>query len=183
MIQIRIQSTPNPDARKYIVNRLLKSTGKVSYRNSKECQHVPLAKELIEMPGVTQVHFFGNVLTVTQDKKQDWSKLDTLVQEKIIAFVENHDPNFIDKPEEVHHERIEETPEIKKINEIMDRTIRPSLQMDGGDIEVLDLDGDILTIRYLGACGGCPSSMTQTLEALNSILRAEYNENIEVVTV
>ena len=29
--------------------------------------------------------------------------------------------------------------------------------MDGGDVEVLALEGNILTLRYLGACGGCPS--------------------------
>jgi Fe-S cluster biogenesis protein NfuA len=45
------------------------------------------------------------------------------------------------------------------------------------------LDGNILTIRYQGACGGCPSSMMGTLQAIESILRTEFNPYLEVVAL
>jgi Fe-S cluster biogenesis protein NfuA len=61
--------------------------------------------------------------------------------------------------------------------------VRPGLQADGGDLEVLELDGNILTIRYQGACGGCPSAMMGTLQAIESILREEFNPYLEVVAV
>ncbi len=42
--------------------------------------------------------------------------------------------------------------------------IRPSLQADGGDIELVDVVGGIVKVRLKGACAGCPmSQMTLTL--------------------
>ena len=66
---------------------------------------------------------------------------------------------------------------------ILDRTIRPSLQADGGDVELVDFEKNILTVQYQGACGGCPSSMTATLDAIRQILRDETSLPIEVVVV
>ena len=60
MIRFRIQSTPNPRARKYVLDRDLKNSGKVTYKNTNECEHVPLAVALFKIPGVEQIHFFEN---------------------------------------------------------------------------------------------------------------------------
>ena len=72
------------------------------------------------------------------------------------------------------------TPEIAQIEEILDRTIRPALQMDGGDLQIMRLDGHILTVFYQGACGSCPSSSSGTLKAIEGILRDEFNPEIVV---
>ncbi len=40
--------------------------------------------------------------------------------------------------------------------------VRPALQMDGGDVEFVGLDGGVVRVRLLGACGGCPMA-TMTL--------------------
>ena len=42
-------------------------------------------------------------------------------------------------------------------------TIRPNLQADGGDVEFVSIDGDVVKVRLTGACGGCPMS-TMTLK-------------------
>ena len=34
--------------------------------------------------------------------------------------------------------------------------IRPNLQADGGDVEFVEMDGDVVKVRLTGACGGCP---------------------------
>lgn len=42
-------------------------------------------------------------------------------------------------------------------------TIRPALQADGGDIQLVAIEGDVVKVRLTGACGGCPmSAMTMT---------------------
>lgn len=47
---------------------------------------------------------------------------------------------------------------IKKIEEIVDSEIRPMLQRDGGDLELIDVRGDDVIIAFRGACAGCSSS-------------------------
>jgi len=47
---------------------------------------------------------------------------------------------------------------IAKIQEVLEKEVRPSLQQDGGDVELIDLDGDIVKIALRGLCSSCPSS-------------------------
>jgi len=184
MVKFRIQGTPNPKARKYLVDRDLKSTGKVTYKNAKECTHIPMAQALFAIPGVEQIHFFENVVTVTQGGLHDWSDIDQKVQDAILAHIESHDTNFVEFPDLPKAEKPANwTPIMERIDTMLDEMIRPSLQMDGGDIEIVDFADNVLTIRYMGACGGCPSSMSGTLEAIRSIVKDEIHEDIEIVAI
>ena len=53
----------------------------------------------------------------------------------------------------------------EKIEKVIDEQIRPGLQMDGGDIEVVDVDPNgVVKVRLKGACGDCPmSQLTLTM--------------------
>jgi Fe-S cluster biogenesis protein NfuA len=50
-------------------------------------------------------------------------------------------------------------PEVEKVLD----SIRPALQADGGDVELVDIDGGVVKVRLTGACGGCPMA-TMTLK-------------------
>ena len=183
MLQFRIQSTPNPNARKYILSADVKSEGKVSYKDVSDCSHVPMGKALLEIGCVSQIHFFENVITVTQDGSSEWAPLDETVQDTILEHIDTHDSNFIDVTDNEEERRLTLTEEVLRIEEVLDHTIRPGLQLDGGDVEVLDFHENVVTIKYLGACGGCPSSLEGTLEAIKGILRDEIDPKIEVVAL
>jgi len=71
---------------------------------------------------------------------------------------------------------------LDKINEILDEQVRPYLQGDGGDLYVLGLSGNQLTVHYQGACGSCPSSLSGTLAGIESLVR-QIEPDIEVVAV
>ena len=49
--------------------------------------------------------------------------------------------------------------EVEKVLE----SIRPALQADGGDVELVDIEGGVVKVRLKGACGGCPMA-TMTLK-------------------
>ncbi len=59
--------------------------------------------------------------------------------------------------------------------------IRPALQADGGDVELIDVEGGVVRVRLTGACGGCPMAVitlkngieAQLKEAIPSIDRVE----------
>ena len=74
-------------------------------------------------------------------------------------------------------------PRLLQINEILDEKVRPALMGDGGYLEVLGLNEHVLSIRYQGACGSCPSSLTGTLMAIESMLKQEVDSELEVIAV
>jgi len=75
----------------------------------------------------------------------------------------------------------------KAIEKIMDDKIRQFLIADGGNAEIIDVkEKEKITevyVRYLGACGACASGTTNTLYAIESIMKAELSENITVFIV
>jgi Fe-S cluster biogenesis protein NfuA len=186
-LQIRTQKTPNPNAWKFILDQDVKNEGKVSFTEIPACEHVPLAAALLRLANVTQVHLFENVLTVTQNGASDWGVLAASAQDVIRANIAGHDPGFAETNGAAGRaqavDRSVLPADVRIVEEILDRTVRPGLQADGGDLEVLELDGNVLTVRYQGACGGCPSSMMGTLQAIEGILRTEFNPYLEVVAL
>ncbi|MCC2686252.1 MAG: nitrogen fixation protein NifU [Paenibacillaceae bacterium] len=50
-----------------------------------------------------------------------------------------------------------------EVLEVLDK-LRPFLQRDGGDVELVDVEDGIVKLKLMGACGSCPSS-TITLKA------------------
>jgi len=60
---------------------------------------------------------------------------------------------------------------IKRIEDVLEREIRPVLRNDGGDIELVDVDGDIVVVSLRGSCGGCSRSQTTLKEYVEKTLR------------
>lgn len=178
-MEIIVQPTPNPNALKFILEKDVKTDGKVSFKTPQDTKEVPLAGALFDLRGVDQIHFFQNVITVSKFSFEDWETLEPAIQTCIESFIDDHDPNFkVSDPEADRRSSL--SPELRRIEEILDRRIRPGLQGDGGDLMVKDFKDNVLIVKYQGACGTCPSSTTGTLEAIRSILRDEVNPEIEV---
>lgn len=178
-IDIDIQPTPNPNALKFIVNYSVKTEGNSTYKSPSECGENHLAQELFKVRGIDQLHFFENVIAVTKFSYEDWSSVEVGITKTLKDFMPTHNPNYNDPNPEADRRKAL-SPELQQIEQILDQTIRPGLQADGGDIQALTYQENILMVKYQGACGTCPSSATGTLEAIKSILRDEMNPDIEV---
>ena len=181
-VKMMVQSTPNPNALKFVLNVPVKTEGKVTYKNASTCQHNPMAAALFTIPNITEVYFFDNYVTVTQDGNVDWDEIEEQIKKIVLEYAPNHDPNFPVEEDKKASAPVSDDPELAKINAILDSTIRPGLQMDGGDLQIVSFDGTNLVVNYQGACGSCPSSTMGTLRAIESILRDQYNPEISVMT-
>lgn len=181
-ILVRTQATPNPLAIKFVVNCPVKIDGKATFTKPEDAQGVLLAEQIFKVDGVEQLYFFENVVTVTYQVDIERNNLIEQVSSVLQTRLPVHDPNFIFGDEDKKKKQRESrSPEIDQIEEILDRTIRPGLQADGGDIEVIDYKDKTVTLTYEGACGSCPSSMYGTLDAIYSILRAEYDPELDIM--
>ncbi|MEX1031672.1 MAG: NifU family protein [Paenibacillaceae bacterium] len=69
-----------------------------------------------------------------------------------------------------------------EVLEVLDK-LRPFLQRDGGDVELVDVEDGIIKLRLMGACGSCPSSTITLKAGIERALLEEVEGVIEVVQV
>lgn len=179
-VLIRIQATPNPNAWKFVLDRPVLSEGKATYADAKEAEPSLLASSLFQVEGVRQVHLFQNVITITHNFDADPEEIQKNVCSVIQTRMPAHNPN-ITRVDEKKILRANQPPEVQRIEEILDETVRPGLQGDGGDVEVVKYEDNKLYVFYQGACGTCPSATSGTLMAIEGILRDQFNPTIEVI--
>lgn len=75
------------------------------------------------------------------------------------------------------------------MNELNDKirakleTLREMLQADGGDLELVDIEGKVVNLRLRGACGCCPHAMMTLKGGIERVLREEIDPEITVERV
>jgi len=180
-----IEETPNPNAVKFILREPVSNGVARQYGSADLAENDPLAKSLFDVGHVVSVFYMDKMITVEKDDEGDWDELLPALAVPIraaeavngaaaaaaaavggpIAAVTSDDPRLL------------------KINEILDEKVRPALMGDGGYLEIIGLSDHTLSIRYQGACGSCPSSLTGTLMAIEGMLKQEVDPELEVIAV
>lgn len=61
------------------------------------------------------------------------------------------------------------------------KLVRPALQADGGDVELINVDEGVVTVRLTGACGGCPMSTMTLQNGIERLLKEQVPEVREVI--
>jgi NifU-like protein len=72
---------------------------------------------------------------------------------------------------------------IQLVQKVIDEEIRPSLQADGGDLELVDVDGTTVYVSLRGTCTQCPSSQLTLKEGVEGRLRDVVDPDIRVAEV
>ena len=85
-----------------------------------------------------------------------------------------------EKSAQPKEQRLTTLQKIKKIEDVIEREILPTLKKDGGGIELIDVDGDIVTVSLRGACSRCQSSLTTLKEYVEKKLREQVAETLIV---
>ena len=70
----------------------------------------------------------------------------------------------------------------EKIEAALDE-VRPFLNRDGGDVELIDVTDGVVKVKLTGACGGCPMSTMTLKMGIEKVLREQVSEVKEVIAV
>ena len=81
------------------------------------------------------------------------------------------------------YKRKQEGEPVKEKVQAVLNNIRPSLQADGGDVELVDIKEGIVSLRLKGACAGCPMSTITLKNGIERVLKQEVADIKEVVAV
>ncbi len=178
-----IEYTPNPNAVKFVLKEAIAVGFPKSFPTRVLADMDPLAKALFETGAVTSVYMQDKWLTVTKLPDATWSELLPKLAPPIRqapsaggagAAVPAHrelpgvDPN---------------DPILVKAKQVLEENILPALAADGGGLEIVGRHEKQIMIRYMGACGSCPASLTGTLVAIEGLLQKEIDPELVVVTV
>jgi len=79
-------------------------------------------------------------------------------------------------------DKVKEVLDKNKVKEVLDK-VRPYLVRDGGNVELVEVEGGTVKVKLVGACAGCPMSQMTLKNGIERILKQELPEVKEVVAV
>jgi NFU1 iron-sulfur cluster scaffold homolog, mitochondrial len=185
-----IQETPNPNAVKFILKEPVSYGTSHSFKSVETAEADKLAKSLFEISEVVSVFYMDKMITVEKTDEADWDEIlpalavPIRAAESIAAGNGNGNGNGAGKAVGgAIAAALSDDPKVREIEALLDERIRPYLASDGGWLEIIGLEDNTLKIRYEGACGSCPSSLTGTLMAIENMIKDEIDPEIEVVAI
>jgi len=177
--------TPNPNVLKFVSNIDLFKSTKEFFEKPNQAEF-PLINLIFNFPFVVKVFLGRNYISIEKNKNLNWidfsSEVRTFIQQNLnegtkvstITVNKKKAKNTFRSKTEIE----------KKIEEIIDKDIRPFIQMDGGEIELISFEKGIVKVTLKGACRGCPSSVSTLKDGIENKLKSIIPGKIkEVVSV
>ena len=69
---------------------------------------------------------------------------------------------------------------IKEVEKVLNEEVKPRLNLDGGSIELIDIQGNIISVRMLGMCGGCANAKNTIKSFVEKVLKEKLDSSLEV---
>lgn len=169
---IRTETTPNPNAMKFV---LAFNAGPTSRTWSKGDPDQPaVVQELFRIDGVESVFEGGPFVTITRRADAAWEPLVAAAKE---ALAKLEPPAAADAGGPAS-DAIQD-----RIGWFIRTEVAPFLQQDGGDIELLGVEGGTVKVRLVGACGTCPSSLATLQFGVERRLKEKFPAEVARIEV
>ncbi|PTU23286.1 hypothetical protein P175DRAFT_0499823 [Aspergillus ochraceoroseus IBT 24754] len=196
-IFIQTETTPNPDALKFVPNhRVLPedfNTTFLEYLSPRSTLAPPhpssLAANLFNIDGVTSVFYGPDFITVTKAGDANWAHIKPEIfslitqavtsGEAIVSTVAKGDAQQGAEEDSLSYNE-EDDEVVSMIKELLETRIRPAIQEDGGDIELRGFENGIVMLKLRGACRTCDSSTVTLRNGIESMLM-HYIEEVKGV--
>ncbi|MCH2022368.1 MAG: NifU family protein [Saprospiraceae bacterium] len=169
-IMLYTEQTPNPGTLKFVTNQMLYARKMADFPIEQldlAKKWSPLATALFSFNYVKGVYICNNFITITKDEHQEWPD--------IMLDLKNFIKNYIGEGKAIVSEGFEDAKAameakeekqyigdnadlVTKIKELLDKYVRPAVEMDGGNIKFHSFENGVVNVVLQGACSGCPSS-------------------------
>lgn len=191
---IESQPTPNPDAYRFQLNKPAIELDSINFASQDEASGDLFAKTVFNLYGVENVFIKDNFITITKSPVVGWGSLIGMVEKAVtssLTFYQKKSPDKTPLKETPDNEefskedflKIPDSEKEKIVNVIFDQGVRPTLANDGGDLTLIEIRGEVIRIRYEGACGTCPSSTQGTLKFIEEMIREALHPDLKVVSI
>lgn len=182
-VKILSEGTPNPNALKFILDKTIMESGSANFSSAEKAESSPLAKRLFALGEVEEVFFGKTFITITKKESSLWEAIYNKVVDEITNHFNSGDPIIIGDGSKSEEQIKSGDPVIDKINEILDKQIRPAIAGDGGDVIFQSFEDGVLRLQLQGACSSCPSSTMTLKHGIEQMLKREVPELKEVISI
>lgn len=186
VLEIYMESTPNPNTMKFATNRLL-AVNDATFLSMDEAEPSLLAQELFNFDFVNEVFISENYVSVTKSSTKEWDEIQTELRAYIKSFIESgkeilkENYSNTTSSDVYDFEALDETS--KQIVAILDKYVKPAVASDGGNIlfHSYDNESKVVSVILQGACNGCPSSTVTLKNGIEQMLKQMIPNKIETV--
>ena len=186
IIEIYTEKTPNPESQKFVTNRHILPNFQLDFKSKELAAGSALASALFEIPFVNGVFIANNFVTITKNTQYDWYEITPELKDTVKKFLQSGKKPVDDSllPKDILQEQnspaVNDDPEAK-IKELLDKYVKPAVQMDGGHIEFRSFEQGVVKLSLQGACGSCPSSTLTLKSGIEGLLKRMVPEVEEVI--
>jgi NFU1 iron-sulfur cluster scaffold homolog, mitochondrial len=190
-VMLYTEQTPNPEALKYVTNRML-FRGIADFKDKNTASEwSPMANSLMELPYVKSVYFNNNYVTITKEFNYEWADVMLKLKEFIKSYIEQGGV-VITEGFSAYLERVMEADNAakfsgedgeiaRKVKDLIDMYVKPAVEGDGGNIEFKSYEKGKVHVIMQGSCSGCPSSSVTLKAGIEGMLKRMIPEVEEVV--
>ena len=186
VIEIYTEMTPNPESLKFVTSRHILPNFQLDFKTKELAAGSQLATALFNIPFVGGVFIANNFVTITKKQEYDWFEITPELKDAVKQFLESGKKPVEDAllPKDILQEQkseaANEDPETK-IKDLLEKYVKPAVQMDGGHIEFKSFEHGVVTLSLQGSCSSCPSSTLTLKSGIEGLLKRMVPEVEEVI--
>ncbi len=171
---IQTETTPNPATLKFLPGRVVMDEGTFEARDLAAAERSPLAKALMQLPGVDGVFFASDFISVTKSEGE-WQHLRPAILGVVTEFYLSGAPLIetggADALTTGEFFDAKDAETVEAIKELIETQVRPAVAGDGGDIVFKGFRDGVVYLKMKGACSGCPSSTATLKRGIQNMLQ------------
>lgn len=179
---VKVSKTPNENVLRFSLNMPI---GNGTFYSEESENKPEVCQEILSINGVEGIFLGADFVSITKSNDSDWVDIKHVAVASLVDFFSG----INDSCDEIGFQKIDTTkkeitdPFLLEIDEVLTSKVRPSLEADGGNIEIVDFKDGVLRVRLLGACDGCPVSGSTMSNGVERILKHYFKEITSVVDI
>ncbi len=165
---IEIEDTFNKNVRNFYFSQTVLAPYEIEFAQKGDKKTSKLLQNILSIGHIDKVLLLPDMLFVQKEASSDWSFLTPRIMAEIVDYDFKNFKN-------TQSQQI-----LSQMNALIESQVRPYLQRDGGDIEIIKFKDGVLSVRLNGRCKGCPHAAETLKNAVEGILK-KYIKDIHSV--
>ncbi len=181
---ISAQTTDNPEARRFLVEKTISQREK-TYTDSTEALQSPIASKIFGFPWTEKVTVGNNFVEVLKQDWVEWEVLEEPLKGLIGEHFQSQQGDVEENPEASGSQNTGklDSPEAKQIALLIEEQINPALSAHGGFVVLHSVEEDKVFLEMGGGCQGCAMSYQTMKEGIEGAIKQIVPSIKEVVDV